>query len=93
MHLSLSETSVQGTSAQTDRMSSQMTQTPTGHGEFAEYLHSFKLKDSQCCTCDRAKNQDVMHGFEDCVIFARDRVVVEIGMGTRISRRNFLETS
>ncbi|GBP93905.1 hypothetical protein EVAR_90905_1 [Eumeta japonica] len=47
-------------------MTSQMAQTPTGHGGFAQYLHRFKLKDSPYCVCDPAKIQDVLHVLEEC---------------------------
>ncbi|GBP34111.1 hypothetical protein EVAR_28245_1 [Eumeta japonica] len=37
-------------------MTSQMTQTLTGHGGFTQYLRKFKLKESPYCACNPAKS-------------------------------------
>ncbi|GBP73389.1 Retrovirus-related Pol polyprotein from type-1 retrotransposable element R1 3 [Eumeta japonica] len=72
-------------------MTSQVAQTLTGHGGFAQYLFRFKLRDAPYCACDPAKIQDVLHVLEDCDMFLRERVALEMELGVRISRRRFPE--
>ncbi|GBP16456.1 hypothetical protein EVAR_72839_1 [Eumeta japonica] len=50
-------------------ITSQMAQTLTGHGGFAQYLHRFKLKDSSYCACDPAKILEVLHVLQECQCF------------------------
>ncbi|GBP60414.1 Retrovirus-related Pol polyprotein from type-1 retrotransposable element R1 3 [Eumeta japonica] len=70
-------------------MTSQMAQTLTGYGGFAQYLHRFKLMDSPHCACDPAKIQDVLHVLEECPMFLREHVALEAEIGVIVGRRNF----
>ncbi|GBP85306.1 hypothetical protein EVAR_63645_1 [Eumeta japonica] len=72
-------------------MTSQVAQTLTGHGGFAQYFFRFRLQDSPYCACDLVKIQDVLHVLEDCDMFLRERAVLEAEFGIRISGRHFPE--
>ncbi|GBP97545.1 hypothetical protein EVAR_68555_1 [Eumeta japonica] len=72
-------------------MTSQVVQTLTGYGGFAQYLFRFEQRDSPYCACDPAKIQDVLHVLEDCDMFLRERVALEAEFGVRISGRHFPE--
>ncbi|GBP00741.1 hypothetical protein EVAR_76971_1 [Eumeta japonica] len=56
-----------------------------GRGRFTCYLFRFNLWDSPYCACDPAKIQDVLHVFEECDMFLRERAE----MGVRVTRRHF----
>ncbi|GBP28238.1 hypothetical protein EVAR_19086_1 [Eumeta japonica] len=87
MLLSLTGTSVPG--YQKMEMTSQMAQTLTEHGGFAQYLHRFKSKDSPYCVCDPAKIQDMLHVLKECTMFLRERGMMETEIGVIIGRRDF----
>ncbi|GBP91972.1 Putative 115 kDa protein in type-1 retrotransposable element R1DM [Eumeta japonica] len=70
-------------------MTSQVAQTLTGHGGFAQYL--FRLRDSPYYACDPVKIQNVLHVLEDCDMFLRERAALEAEFGVQTSGRHFLE--
>ncbi|GBP33114.1 Retrovirus-related Pol polyprotein from type-1 retrotransposable element R1 3 [Eumeta japonica] len=60
-------------------ITSQLAPTLMGHGEFAQYLFRFYLKDSPYCVCDPPETQDVLHVLEECDIFLRGCAALEAG--------------
>ncbi|GBP15282.1 hypothetical protein EVAR_92276_1 [Eumeta japonica] len=55
------------------------------------FFLGFKLKDSPYCTCDPAKEQNILHALEECNIFTRERADVEMKIDRRVKRQNFPE--
>ncbi|GBP15238.1 UDP-glucuronosyltransferase 2B13 [Eumeta japonica] len=70
-------------------MMSQVAQTLTEYGEFAQYLHRFKPKDSPYCAYNPAKIQDVLHVLEEFPMFFRDHVALETEIGVIFVTQNF----
>ncbi|GBP14733.1 hypothetical protein EVAR_9635_1 [Eumeta japonica] len=70
-------------------MTSQIVQTLTEYGGFAQYPHRFKLKDSTYYACDPAKIQDVLHVLEECPMFLRERIALEMEICVIVGRREF----
>ncbi|GBP77677.1 hypothetical protein EVAR_57062_1 [Eumeta japonica] len=74
------------TGSQTDQNDVPKAQILTGHDGFAQYLFRFKLRGSPYCICDPAKFQDVLHIFEDCDMFHRERVALKTEVDVRTAR-------
>ncbi|GBP87388.1 hypothetical protein EVAR_34775_1 [Eumeta japonica] len=72
-------------------MTSQVAQTLTGHGGFAQYLFRFRSWDSPYCSYDPAKIQNELHVLEDCDMFLRERAAHEAEFGVRILGHHFPE--
>ncbi|GBP03304.1 hypothetical protein EVAR_2704_1 [Eumeta japonica] len=68
------------------KITSQVAQTLTDHGRFANYLYRFNLRDSPYCACDSAKIQDVLHVLKNCIMFYRERVALEAEIDDRITK-------
>ncbi|GBP43535.1 Retrovirus-related Pol polyprotein from type-1 retrotransposable element R1 [Eumeta japonica] len=71
------------------RMTPLLAQTFMGHGEFAQYLHRFKLPNSPYCACAPDRIQDLLHVLEECPIFLKERAESEVDTSVRILRDNF----
>lgn len=55
-----------------------LTQFFTGHGDFEQYLHKFKIKTSPLCTiCNEDINDTAQHTFFDCPAYAQLRFDLE----------------
>ncbi|GBP58314.1 hypothetical protein EVAR_11594_1 [Eumeta japonica] len=61
------------------------------YAEGIQYRFRFKLKNSPYCDCKPAKIQDVLHIFEDCDTFIRERAALEAEIDVRVARRHFRE--
>ncbi|XP_063832729.1 uncharacterized protein LOC135081874 [Ostrinia nubilalis] len=51
-----------------------LTQILTGHGYHRQYLHRFKIAETDKCNCDPNAVQDILHLLKDCPRFIRQRV-------------------
>ncbi|CAH2218226.1 jg13488 [Pararge aegeria aegeria] len=62
-----------------------LTQTLSGHGGFAKYLHRFKLKDTPACKCDTDKDEEPIHLLVECPRFAQTRHDLEVKLDVNIN--------
>ncbi|CAH2105497.1 unnamed protein product [Euphydryas editha] len=60
----------------------------TGHGDFLEYLHRFKCKESPSCACDQACLESVLNLLLNCPLHLNKRIECEIRLGLAMDSDN-----